>query len=259
MKLLLNKKILVTGISSKYSIAYGIAKALHKAGADLIITCQNEKLKSRIKKILNSLDPVDVITCDVSQDNEINLLFVKLSKIWSKFDGLIHSIAYVHNKQLNADYIKVINRVDFVKAHEISSYSFAALSKASFNMLNDNSSLVTITYLGSNKVVPNYNVMGLAKASLEANVRYIAYSMGKNNIKVNAISSGPIKTISSYKIKDFKNMFSYCLNHSCIKKEITIDNIGNVAVFLCSDLSNGITGEIINVDNGFNILSYSPI
>ncbi|MCV2528872.1 MAG: enoyl-ACP reductase [Candidatus Lightella neohaematopini] len=255
MNLLLNKKILVTGVSSKYSIAYGIAKTLRKFGASLIITCQNEKLKLRIEKILISLDPIDIITCDVSQDSEIDLLFVKISKIWSKFDGLIHSIAYVNNKQLSDDYIKVINRHDFIKAHEISSYSFAALSKASFNMLNTNSSLVTITYLGSKKVVPNYNIMGIAKASLEANVRYIAYSMGKNNIKVNAISSGPIKTISSYKIKDFKNMFSYYINHNCIKKEITIDNIGNVAVFLCSELSNGITGEVINVDNGFNILS----
>ncbi|MCV2506279.1 MAG: enoyl-ACP reductase [Candidatus Lightella neohaematopini] len=258
MKLLLNKKILVTGISSKYSIAYGIAKVLRKAGAELIITCQNEKLKLRTEKILNYLNPVDIIICDVSKDNEIDSLFIKLSRIWSKFDGLIHSIAYVNSKQLDNNYIRVINRDDFIKAHEISAYSFVALSKASFDILNNNSSLITITYLGANKVVPNYNVMGVAKASLEANVRYMAYYMGKNNIKVNAISSGPIKTISSYKIKNFKSMFSYYVNHNCIKKEVTINNIGNVAMFLCSDLSNGITGEIINVDNGFNILSCLP-
>ncbi|CAL4321493.1 enoyl-ACP reductase [Buchnera aphidicola] len=252
-KILLGKKILITGVLNKFSIAYGIAKKIHEYGAELAFSYYSEKNKKKVIELAKFLNSDIVFFCNVKKDNSIKNFFLNLKKIWKKFDGIVHSIAYVSKKQLDGDFLDVLTRKEFILSHEISSYSFSALAKESKNMLNDSSSLVTISYIGSTKVIPNYNVMGLAKASLESNVRYIASSLGKKNIRVNAVSSGPIKTVSSYGIKGFKKIMNNSIKNSFIKKPISILNIGNSVVFLCSELSIGITGQVIYVDGGFNV------
>ncbi|WMY96166.1 MAG: enoyl-ACP reductase FabI [Arsenophonus sp.] len=259
MGFLKEKNILITGISSKLSIAYGIAKAMHKQGATLAFTYQNNKLKSRVEEAANQFDSNIVFSCDVASDNSIKELFLKLEKIWKKFDGFVHSIAYAPSDQFNGNYIDTVTRKGSEIAHDISSYSFVALAKACRKMLNANSSLVTLTYLGSERAIPNYNIMGLAKASLEANVRYMAHAMGPENIRVNGISAGPIRTLAASAIKNFRKMLSHCASITPIRRTVTIEEIGNCAAFLCSNLSSGITGEIIHVDGGFNIASMSEI
>ncbi|MCR3755238.1 MAG: enoyl-[acyl-carrier-protein] reductase [Candidatus Westeberhardia cardiocondylae] len=260
MGLLNNKKILITGISNKYSIAYGIAKSMYREGAKLAFSYQHDKLKLKVKKIALEFNSNIVFPCDVSKDSNIQNLFDSLYKKWKKYDGFVHSIAYSPKNQLSGqDYVNSINRKDFSITHDISSYSFVAMAKISRSMLNSNSSLVTLTYFGSNRVIPNYNIMGLAKASLEANTKYMANSMGKDGIRVNAISSGPIKTLSSSGIKNFKKILHLCKKINPISRLITTEDIGNVAVFLCSDLSSGITGEILNVNGGFNIFGIYDI
>ncbi|WDI78867.1 enoyl-ACP reductase [Candidatus Purcelliella pentastirinorum] len=253
MNMLQNKKILIFGISSKLSIAYGIAKAMHFHGAKLAFTYQNEKLKNRVIKYASEFDSNKVFFCDVQDDCSLSKLFDDLSIVWDKFDGFVHSIAFAPRDQLSGDYIDVINRKGFEVSHDVSSYSFVNLAKIFRSILKEGSSLLTLTYLGSQYVVPNYNVMGLAKASLEANVKYMAYSLGKNNIRVNAISAGPIKTLASSAIAGFKKMLVFFKNFNFLKRLISTDEIGNVAAFLCSDLSSGITGEVIHVDGGYNV------
>ncbi|QIE01983.1 enoyl-ACP reductase FabI [Buchnera aphidicola] len=253
MNLLKGKKILIVGISGKRSISFGIAKSLYYQKAELGFVCQNAYISKKIKNLANSMKSHIVLSCDVAKDKEIKKLFTDLSKIWKKFDGLVHAIGYCPKEHLHGDFIANITREGFNIAHEISSYSFTALVQACSNMLNNSSSLLTLSYLGSQRVVKNYNVMGLAKASLEANVRYMAYSLGQKNIRVNAISSGPIRTLSSYQIQDFNKIQNHAHSYSLIKKPITSKNIGNVASFLLSNLSLGITGSVIYVDNGFNV------
>ncbi|WP_343189699.1 enoyl-ACP reductase FabI [Buchnera aphidicola] len=252
-KILLGKKILITGVSNKLSIAYGIAKIIRSYGAKLAFSYYPEKNKKKVIKLANLFKSNIVFFCDVKKDDSIKNFFFNLSKIWKKFDGIIHSIAFASKSQLSGNYLDVLTRKDFILSHEISSYSFSALAKESKDMLNNFSSLITISYIGSNRVVPNYNVMGLAKASLESNVRYMAFSLGKNNIRVNAISSNPIKTVSSYCIKNFKKIMDHSIKNSFIKTPIDTLKIGNSAVFLLSELSSGITGQVIYVDGGFNI------
>lgn len=253
MKMLRNKRILITGISSPLSIAYGIAKSMYINGAELAFTYQNEKLKNRVIKYSSEFNSDKVFLCDVQDESSLNSLLYNLSSVWDKFDGFVHSIAFAPRNQLSGDYIDVIDRKGFELSHNISSYSFVALAKMFRDILRPGASLLTLTYLGSRYVIPNYNVMGLAKASLETNVKYMACSLGKNDIRVNAISSGPIKTLASSGIKDFKKMLKVFKNSNFLKRLISIDEIGNVASFLCSNLSSGITGEIINVDGGYNI------
>lgn len=253
MGILKNKRILITGLANKFSISYGIAKSMHKQKAKLAFSYQNDRLKNKIKKITDQFESDIILKCDVNSDKSIKKLFSDLKIKWPKFDGLVHSIAYAPKEQLNGDYVDLINRKSFNITHETSSYSFIALIKNCKDMLNTNSSIVSLTYLGSNRVVPNYNVMGLAKASLEANIRYTANSLGRYGIRVNGISSGPIKTLASSAIKNFKKMLSNYQFYTPIKRLITIHDIGNCAAFLCSDLSSGITGEILHVDGGFNI------
>ncbi len=245
------KRILITGVSSKRSIAYGIAQAMYREGAELAFSYHNNKHISLLAADFNSNI---VIPCDVSDDNNIKSLFSNLSKIWKTFDGFVHSIAFTYSDQLKGDYIDVVSKKGFSIAHEISVYSFLSMAKISKSMLNKNSSLVTLTYLGAERVIPNYNVMGVAKASLEANTKYLANSLGPKGIRVNAISSGPIKTLASSSIKNFKKILNDSKKYTPIRRLITIEDIGNVAAFLCSDLSSGITGEIIHVDGGFNII-----
>uniref|UniRef100_A0AAT9G3Q5 Enoyl-[acyl-carrier-protein] reductase [NADH] n=1 Tax=Candidatus Aschnera chinzeii TaxID=1485666 RepID=A0AAT9G3Q5_9ENTR len=254
MKILKGKRILITGLASKLSIAFGIAKALKNHGAELAFTYQNDKLKSRILKIANDFNSTIIIECDVASDESIKKLFNELKKIWPLFDGFIHSIAYAPHEQLQGNYIDTITRDAFLISHDISSYSFTALIKACKHMLNPLSSITTITYIGSQRVIPNYNIMGLAKASLEANIRYMAHSLGNKHIRVNGISAGPIKTLAASAIKDFRKMLTHYETITPIKRLVTTEEIGNCAAFLASDLSSGITGEIIHVDGGYNIL-----
>lgn len=253
MALLSNKRILVTGIANNRSIAYGIAQALHKEGAELAFTYHIDKLKLRIQALSKIFDSDIVLPCDVSEDASIDTLFVELRKKWLTFDGFVHAVAFAPTDQLNGDYVDTVTREGFVLSHVISSYSFVGMAKACRNMLSNNASLVTLTYLGATRATPHYNVMGLAKASLEANTRYMANSMGPKGIRVNAISCGPVRTLASSCIKNFKKMLLHYQRQSPMRRNISIEEIGNVAAFLCSDLSSGITGEIVYVDGGFNI------
>ncbi|QJC29826.1 SDR family oxidoreductase [Enterobacteriaceae endosymbiont of Plateumaris sericea] len=255
MQLLLGKKILITGIISKLSIAYGIARAMYNNKAELIFTYQKEKNKKRVEKLVKNMTHYPIIKCDVSKDNNIKSLFIKISQFWNKFHGFIHSIAFVPKNQLKGSFIDNISRKGFQIAHDISSYSLTAMVKECRNMLYPKSAIVSLSYLGSNRVIPNYNVMGLAKASLEANIRYIASDIGKQNIRINGISSSPIKTLAASGINNFNYILKYYNKMTPLSYTITINDIGNVAVFLCSDLSCGITGEIIHVDGGFNLIA----
>ena len=247
-----NKKILISGLANKYSIAAGIAESMHREGAQLAFTYQNERLLKNLKPIANNCDSNILIECDVSDDDSVNKAFELLSKEWSNFDGLVHSIGFAPADQLEGDFVDVTTRDGFKIAHDISSYSFTALAKAAKPLLNDNSALLTLTYLGSIQTLPNYNVMGLAKASLEANTRFLAASLGKDNIRVNAISAGPIKTLAASGVKNFRKMLKQHSQRAPLGRTVTTEEVGNVAAFLCSDLASGITGEITYVDAGFN-------
>tara|TARA_A100001388_G_scaffold86103_1_gene62173 strand:- start:4310 stop:5101 length:792 start_codon:yes stop_codon:yes gene_type:complete len=251
--LLNNKKILISGLANKYSIAAGIATAMHREGAELAFTYQNERLLKNLKPIADECNSNILLECDVSNDDSIANTFKQLSKKWQKFDGFVHSIAYAPADQLEGDFLEVTNREGFKVAHEISSYSFTAMAKEAKSMLNKSSALLTLTYLGSTQTLPNYNVMGLAKASLEANTRFLASSMGKDNIRVNAISAGPIKTLAASGVKNFKKLLSQHSDKAPLGRTVTAEEVGNVAAFLCSDYASGITGEITYVDAGFNI------
>ncbi len=253
MGYLTGKKYLILGVASKLSIASGIAQAMHREGAELAFTYQNEKLKERVLKFAATWDSDLVFPCDVGKDKEIASLFEELGKHWDKFDGFVHSIGYAPADQLEGNFVDVTTREGFKIAHDISSYSFTALAKAAKPFLNDGSALLTLTYLGAVQTMPNYNVMGLAKASLEANTRFLAASMGSDNIRVNAISAGPIKTLAASGVKNFRKMLSQHSTRAPLGRPVTTEEVGNVAAFLCSDYASGITGEITYVDAGFNI------
>ncbi|MFP3029552.1 MAG: enoyl-ACP reductase FabI [Arsenophonus sp.] len=254
-----NKRILITGLASKLSIAYGIAQAMRQQGSELAFSYQSDKLKSRVEEMANSFGSSIVLPCDVASDESISTLFFELSKIWPKFDGFVHSIAYAPADQLDGNYVNTVTREGFRIAHDISSYSFVALAKACRKMLNPHSALVTISYLGAERTIPNYNIMGLAKASLEANVRYMANAMGAESIRVNGISAGPIRTLAASGIKNFRKMLLHFESVTPIHRTVTTEDIGNCAAFLCSNLSTGITGEIIHVDGGFSIASMNEL
>ncbi|NQY51496.1 MAG: enoyl-ACP reductase [Piscirickettsiaceae bacterium] len=257
MGFLQNKRVLIVGVASSRSIAAGIASSMAREGAKIAFTYQTEKLKSRVEKIANEChsDPKLLFPCDVGRDEQIDNVFDKLSKYWDGLDTIVHSVAFAPREQLQGSYIDAVTRKGFSVAHDISAYSFAALAKAGKDMMvNRNGSLITLSYLGAERAIDNYNVMGVAKASLEANVRYMAHSLGKQGIRVNAISAGPIKTLSSAGIGDFGKMLAYGECNSPLRRNVTIEEIGNVAAFMCSDLASGITGEITYVDAGYNIV-----
>ena len=251
--MLINKKILITGIANKFSIANGIAQSMSKNGAELAFAYQNERLLKKIKPIADDLGVKTLIECDVACDKSIEKTFSHLADEWGTLDGIVHSIGFAPSDQLDGDFTEVTTREGFQIAHDISSYSFTALAKASKPYLNENAALLTLTYLGSIQTLPNYNVMGLAKASLEANTRFLAASMGKDNIRVNAISAGPIKTLAASGVKNFRKMLSQHSKRAPLGRTVTADEVGNVAAFLCSDYASGVTGEITYVDAGFNI------
>lgn len=247
------KRALIVGLASNRSIAWGIAKAMHREGAELAFTYQNDKLKSRVEKLAAELNSDILVPCDVTSDAEIEGVFEHLDDYWDHLDVLVHSVAFAPSGQLESGYLDNVTREGFNVAHEISSYSFAALAKAGRGMLRENSALLTLSYLGAVRAVPHYNVMGLAKASLEANVRYMAADLGPDQIRVNAISAGPIKTLAAKGISDFNKLLDYGERNSPLRRNVTIDEVGNTAAFLCSDLASGVTGEIMYVDSGYNI------
>jgi len=258
MGFLSGKKILITGMLSNRSIAYGIAKAMHREGAQLAFTYQGEGIKNRVVGLSSEFGTDLILPCDVTNDQEIDALFAALGGHWDGLDGIVHSIAFAPREALSGDYLDSISRESFRIAHDISSYSFAALAKAALPMMQGRkAALVTLTYLGAERAMPNYNVMGLAKASLEANVRYMAFSLGPKDIRVNAISAGPIKTLAAAGIGGFSKILSYNERTAPLRRNVSVDEVGNVAAFLISELSSGITGEVIYVDAGFSMTAFN--
>jgi len=253
MGFLTGKKVLIVGIASKLSIATGIANAFHREGAEIALTYQNEKLKKRVETFGEQWNSSIILPCDVADDTQIEQVFEEIAKQWDGIDIIVHSVGYAPAHELNGDYVDVTTREGFQTAHDISSYSFVALAKASRSLMKGrNGSLLTLTYLGAERTLPNYNVMGLAKASLEANVKYMASSLGPEGTRVNAISAGPIRTLAASGIKSFRKMLAENQKQTPLRRNVTIDEVGNAAAFLCSDLASGISGEILFVDGGFN-------
>ena len=252
MGFLTGKKLLITGVLSNRSIAYGIAKACHDQGAELAFSYVGERFKDRITEFAADFKSTLIFDCDVGSDAQIEKLFADLSIHWPRFDGFVHSIGFAPREAIAGDFLEGLSREAFKIAHDISAYSFPAMAKAALPMLNEKSALLTLTYLGSDRIVPNYNTMGLAKASLEASVRYLAESVGPKGIRVNGISAGPIKTLAASGIKDFGKLLKIVADGSPIRRNVTTEDVGNVAAFLLSDLAGGVTAEITFVDGGYS-------
>jgi enoyl-[acyl-carrier protein] reductase I len=248
------KKLLITGVLSNRSIAYGIAKACYEQGAELAFSYVGERFKDRITEFANDFNSKLIFDCDVGSDEQIEKMFHDLSAHWPKFDGFVHSIGYAPRESIAGDFLDGLSREGFKIAHDISAYSFPAMAKAALPMLNERSALLTLTYLGAIKTVPNYNTMGLAKASLEASVRYLAESLGSKgqHLRVNGISAGPIKTLAASGIKGFGKILSVVAEASPIRRNVSIEDVGNVAAFLMSNLAAGVSAEIVYVDGGFS-------
>ncbi|MGO4330891.1 enoyl-ACP reductase FabI [Cupriavidus sp. 2TAF22] len=257
MGFLAGKRILITGLLSNRSIAYGIASACKREGAELAFTYVGERFKDRINDFAKEFGTDLVFECDVASDEQIANTFAELGKHWDKLDGLVHSIGFAPREAIAGDFLEGLSREAFRVAHDISAYSFPALAKAALPMLSDKASLLTLTYLGAERTVPNYNTMGLAKASLEASVRYLAASVGPRGIRANGISAGPIKTLAASGIKGFGKLLGHFEEAAPLRRNVTIEEVGNVAAFLLSDLSSGVTGEITYVDAGFNTVGAS--
>jgi enoyl-[acyl-carrier protein] reductase I len=255
MALLEGKRILVTGLLSNRSIAWGIAKAAKREGAQLAFTYQNERFKDLVGEMAAELGGRLAYPCDVASDEEIARLFEALAKDWDGLDGLVHAIAFAPREAIAGDFLEGLSREGFRIAHEVSAYSFGALAKGALPLMRGRrGAMLTLTYLGAERTVPNYNTMGLAKASLEASVRYLAASLGPKGVRVNAISAGPIKTLAASGIAGFGKILKYVEENSPLRRNVTIDDVGNVAAFLLSDLAAGITGEITHVDAGFSTI-----
>jgi len=253
MGLLSNKRALIVGLASNRSIAAGIAAAFHREGAELAFTYQNDKLQSRVEGMAAEWGSKITLPCDVADDAQIQTTFDNLAKHWDGLDIIIHSVAYAPADQLEGEYADVLNREGFRIAHDISSYSLGALAKAAAPLMKDRAgSILAMSYLGAERAVENYNVMGVAKASLEANIRYLAASLGPKHIRVNGISAGPIRTLAAAGIKDFRKMLKFNESMCPLRRNVTIEDVGNSAVYLCSDWAAGVTGEILHVDSGFH-------
>ncbi len=254
MGFLAGKKLLITGVLSNRSIAYGIARACHREGAEIALSYVGERFKERTAGFAADFNSTLIFDCDVGNDEQITQLFTDLSAIWPKFDGFVHSIGFAPREAIAGDFLEGLSREGFRIAHDISAYSFPAMAKAALPYLNDNAAALTLTYLGAERIVPNYNTMGLAKASLEASVRYLAGALGGLNrgLRANGISAGPIKTLAASGIKDFGKILGAVAAASPIRRNVTIDDVGNVAAFLMSDLAAGVSAEITYVDGGFS-------
>lgn len=252
MAFLQRKKILITGLLSNRSIAYGIAAACKREGAELAFTYVGERFKDRITDFAQEFDSTLIFNCDVGSDEQITALFEDLAQSWDRLDGLVHAIGFAPREAIAGDFLEGLSREGFKVAHDISAYSFPAMAKAALPLLSPNAALLTLSYLGSMRALPNYNTMGLAKASLEASVRYLAESLGPKGIRVNGISAGPIKTLAASGIKDFGKILNFVKDHAPLRRNVTQEDIGNASAFLLSDLASGITGEITYVDGGFS-------
>ena len=252
MGFLTGKKLLITGVLSNRSIAYGIAKACHAQGAELAFSYVGERFKDRITEFAAEFNSTLVFDCDVADDAQIEAMFKGLGDAWGKFDGFVHSIGFAPREAIAGNFLDGLSREGFRIAHDISAYSFPAMAKAALPYLNDKSSLLTLSYLGALRSIPNYNTMGLAKASLEASVRYMAEALGGKGIRVNGISAGPIKTLAASGIKDLGKLLGYVAQAAPLRRNVTIEDVGNVAAFLLSDLASGVTAEITYVDGGFS-------
>ncbi len=246
------KRLLITGVLSNRSIAYGIARACHREGAELAFSYQGERFKDRITEFAAEFGSNLVFDLDVSEDAQITRAFAQLGEVWPQFDGFVHSIGFAPKESIAGDFLDGLSREAFRIAHDISSYSFPAMAKACADQLRPGSSLLTLSYLGALRSVPHYNTMGLAKASLEASVRYLATSLGARGVRVNGISAGPIKTLAASGIKGFGRILDVVAANAPLRRNVTIDDVGNVAAFLLSDLASGITSEITYVDGGFS-------
>jgi enoyl-[acyl-carrier protein] reductase I len=252
MGFLTGKRLLITGLLSNRSIAYGIARACHREGAELAFSYVGERFKQRTTDFAGEFGSQLIFDCDVADDAQIQAMFDGLAVAWPRFDGFVHSIGFAPREAIAGDFLDGLSREAFRIAHDISAYSFPALAKAAAPRLNDRAALLTLTYLGSDRVVPNYNTMGLAKASLEASVRYLAASLGPKGVRVNGISAGPIKTLAASGIKGFGKILEVVEHNAPLRRNVTIDDVGNVAAFLLSDLAAGVTAEITYVDAGFS-------
>ncbi|PMS23782.1 enoyl-[acyl-carrier-protein] reductase FabI [Trinickia dabaoshanensis] len=252
MGFLAGKRILLTGLLSNRSIAYGIAQACKREGAELAFTYVGDRFKDRITEFAAEFGSELVFPCDVADDAQIEALFASLGQHWPKLDGLVHSIGFAPREAIAGDFLDGMTRENFRIAHDISAYSFAALGKAALPLLSENASLLTLSYLGAERVIPNYNTMGVAKASLEACVRYMASSVGPKGMRVNAISAGPIKTLAASGIKGFGKILDFVEANAPLKRNVTIEQVGNAAAFLLSDLASGVTAEVMHVDSGFS-------
>ena len=260
MGFLQGKRALVTGIASQRSIANGIAEAMHREGAELALTYQNDKLKSRVEDAAAEYGAKIVLPLDVADDAQIAACFDELGKHWDGVDIVVHCIAYAPREAIGGDFLDGISRENFAIAHDISAYSLAAIAKAARPLMaGRNGSILTLSYLGAERALVGYNVMGVAKASLEATVRYLAYNLGPEGTRVNAISAGPIKTLAAAGISGFRKILGHVEENAPLRRTVTIEDVGNVAAFLCSDLASGVTGEVTCVDAGYNILGMTGL
>lgn len=256
MGFLHGKKALIVGVASHRSIAYGIAEAMHREGAELAFTYQNKRLGERVEKLAAEFDSDIMIPCDVESDEDIEAVFEHLDDFWDHLDILVHSVAYAPKALLEGDFLDNVTRAGFRIAHDISSYSLTAFAKAGRQMMQHrNAAILTLSYLGAQRAMPSYNVMGLAKASLEANVRYLGYTLGGEGIRVNAISAGPIRTLAASGIGGFKTLQEQVAKQAPLQRNVTIDEVGNAGAFLCSDLASGITSDILYVDGGYHTVA----
>ena len=252
MGFLAGKRLLITGVLSNRSIAYGIARACRREGAELAFSYQGERFKDRVGEFAAEFGSSLVFDCDVAEDAQIEAMFAALGEVWPSFDGFVHSIGYAPKEAIAGDFLEGLSRESFRIAHDISSYSFPAMAKAAAPRLSPTAALLTLTYLGALRSVPNYNTMGLAKASLEASVRYLATSLGPRGVRVNGVSAGPIKTLAASGIKGFGRILDVVAQNAPLRRNVTIDDVGNTAAFLLSDLAAGVTSEIVYVDAGFS-------
>lgn len=258
MGFLTGKRALIVGVASDRSIASGIADAMHAQGAELAFSYQTEKLRSRVEEVATRTGSSIVLPCDVAHDDQIQALMDALAQHWNGFDILVHSVGFAPREQLNGRFIDAVTREGFAIAHDISAYSLAALAKAAQPLMKDRrGAILTLSYLGAVRALPSYNVMGLAKASLEACVRFLALDLGPEGTRVNGISAGPIKTLAAAGIANFRKMLHHVEQMAPLKRSVSIEEVGNVAAFLCSDLASGVTGEITYVDGGYSTVGMS--
>ncbi len=260
MGFLHGKRALITGVLNHRSIAWGIASAMRREGAELAFTYVNDKLKDRVDEAATAFGSDIVLPCDVADDAQIEALFATLGKRWDGFDILVHSIGFAPREALAGEFLDGLTRESFRIAHDISSYSLAALAKAARPLMKGrNGAILTLTYLGAERALASYNVMGLAKASLESNVRYLAYNLGPEGTRVNAISAGPIRTLAASGVANLRKMLDHVAEKAPLRRNVSIDEVGNVGAFLCSDLASGVTGEVTYVDAGYNILGMTGL